>query len=371
MKTTAAGLVTLVALVTFISLAFPLVLAAAGSPEIGDDGRVTFRVGAGEAGEVAVAGQFVEGGPVSLERGEDGVWSATVGPVDPGVYEYRFIVDGMGIVDPGNPAIKPQRVPKSSILHVPGEPPLVWDWQDVPHGTLHTHTYFSKSLGQRRELVVYTPPGYEGGTDSLPLLILIHGFGDNQASWSAHGKAHWILDNLIAEGKAEPMVVVMPDGHPVAPGTGPRDGYGEANAAALEGEIMGDILPLIRAKYRIREGSDSHAIAGLSMGGNHALHTGLRHLDTFAWISSFSGGLQLGSIVDALPDGEAANGKIELLWIAIGKDDRRLIGRNEELVAELESRGIEHTWLITEGDHSWPVWRRYFADFAPLLFRGE
>jgi enterochelin esterase family protein len=338
------------------------------SPEIQSDRHVTFRVRASDAREVTVAGQGING-KVPLTKGDDGSWSATVGPIEPGVYEYSFTVDGVQMIDPSNSAIKPQRSPRTSILHIPGDPPLVWDFQDVPHGTVHQHGYQSKTLGALRQFFVYTPPGYERESAAkYPVLYLIHGFGDNHATWTQHGKANWILDNLIAQKKAKPMIVVMPDGHPIAPGTGARDQYGMANSAALEKEIMEEMIPMIENNYRALADSGSRAIAGLSMGGGHSLYTGFRHLDSFAWIGAFSAGVPgQDRLAELFTNPESANQKLKLFWIACGKSDF-LIERNRQMDALLKEKGIRHTWIETEGDHSWPVWRRYLADFAPLLF---
>lgn len=338
------------------------------SPDIQPDRRVTFRLKAANAKEVTVAGQGING-KVALTKGDNGDWSATAGPIEPGVYEYSFTVDGMQMIDPSNSAIKPQRQPRTSILHIPGDPPLVWDFQDVPHGTVHQHGYLSKTVGGLRQFLVYTPPGYERETNAkYPVLYLIHGFGDNHATWTQHGKAHWILDNLIAQKKAKPMIVVMPDGHPVAPGTGPRDQYGKANTEMLEREIIEEMLPMIENTYRVRNDAAGRAIAGLSMGGAHSLYTGLRHLNAFAWIGAFSAGIPgADRMAELFANPENINQKAKLLWIACGKNDF-LIPRNRELDALLTEKGIRHTWLETEGDHSWPVWRRYLTDFAPLVF---
>jgi enterochelin esterase-like enzyme len=338
------------------------------SPEIQPDRRVIFRVRAKDSKEITVAGQGISG-KVPLTKDEEGVWSAKVGPIEPGVYEYSLTIDGVQTIDPSNSAIKPQRSPRTSILHIPGDPPLVWDFQDVPHGTVHQHGYQSKTVKALRQFFVYTPPGYEKDTASkFPVLYLIHGFGDNHATWTQHGKANWILDNLIAQKKAKPMIVVMPDGHPIAPGSGPRDQYGAANSAALEKEIMEDMISMIESTYRVQANADNRAIAGLSMGGGHSLYTGFRHLDSFAWIGAFSAGVPgQDQMAELFSNAESANQKLKLFWIACGKSDF-LIERNRQMDALLKEKGIRHSWIETEGDHSWPVWRRYLADFAPLLF---
>ncbi len=329
-----------------------------------------FRLKAPQATDVIVSGQAI--GKTEMTKDDNGVWSATVGPVDSGVWEYSFSVNGVQMIDPGNPDIKPQRSPRTSILHIPSNPPQPWDYQDVPHGTVHQHTYSSKTLNRTRDFFVYTPPGYErSGDKKFPVLYLVHGFGDNYAAWSGHGKAHWILDNLIAQGKAEPMIVVMPDGHPIAPGGGAREEYGRLNSEAFETELTKEILPFIEATYRTRNDAAGRALAGLSMGGGHTFHTGLRHLDKFGSLGAFSAGVpgrdQTG---EALTDAEAINQKLKLFWIACGKKDF-LFQRNLQLHDQLKEKGIRHTWLETEGDHSWPVWRRYLSEFAPLLFKSS
>jgi len=309
--------------------------------------------------------------PIPMTHGEDGVWTAQVSSVEAGVWEYSFVVDGLTMIDPANPMLKPQRNPGSSILHVPGTPPNVWDFQDLPHGAVHVHTYQSKALGRMRELLIYTPPGYENdAATKYPLLVLQHGSGDNQQTWIAHGKAHWILDNLIAKGKAKPMIVLMIDGHPL--GQVPRESPANSRTAAMDAfrsELFEDALPLTESRYRVSANREDRAITGLSMGGWQSLSIGLSSMDRFAWIGSFSGAPPDDALIKpALDDSAGTNAKLKLLWIAVGKDDF-LRERNETLIAALKKSGVKHEWLLTEGNHSWPVWRRYLADFAPLLFQ--
>lgn len=338
------------------------------SPEMGEKGTVVFRLKAGKAQEVALRGQWDQQ-QVAMTKDAEGVWSVTVPEVRAGVWEYSFIVDGMSMIDPANPAQKPQRTSTASILQIPGTPPLVWDFQDVPHGTVHQHSYHSKSLGKRRELWVYTPPGYEADAKTeYPLLVLQHGSGDRHDGWVTHGKAHWILDNLIHEKKAVPMIVVMIDGNPL--GMVPRDMADRraASLAAFKTELMSESLPLVKSTYRVSSKREDHAIAGLSMGGWQSLSTGMTHLDDFATIGSFSGAVDEKEIQAALDDAPGTNAKLKLLWIACGEKDF-LLGRNQQLVATLKAKGIKHEWSLTPGDHSWPVWRDYLAEFAPKLFR--
>lgn len=336
------------------------------SPEIAADGSVTFRLRAPKAAEVKVSGQF--GPDTALTRDTNGVWSAIVPNVRPGVHEYRFVVDGLSTVDPRNAAIKPQRWPNTSILHIPTTPPAPWDWQDIPHGTLHEHQYHSKALGTVRRIIVYTPPNPDAAR-RLPVLYLSHGYSDNEATWTVHGKAHWILDSLIAARKAVPMLIVMMDGHAIPPGTAGFEDYGPANSAALCRELTQDILPLVEATYRVQARPAQRAFAGLSMGGHHALTVALNHHDQFGWIGAFSAAPPpTPSIAPGLAQAATVNKNLKLFWIACGTKDF-LYERNGTFTALLKEKGIHFEYRQTEGDHSWPIWRNYLVEFAPKLFR--
>ncbi|WP_395742199.1 alpha/beta hydrolase-fold protein [Prosthecobacter sp.] len=339
------------------------------SPDIQDDGGVTFRLRAPKSQSVAVRGQW-DRKTVPMSKDGEGVWSLTVPKVPAGVWEYSFVVDELVMIDPANTAQKPQRSPTSSILHLPANPPAPWDFQDVPHGTVHQHTYLSKALNKQRGAWVYTPAGYEAGTQKeYPLLVLQHGSGDRHETWVQHGKAHWILDGLIAAGKAKPMIVLMIDGHPL--GQVPRDMADRRalSLAAFKNELFTDAIPLVESRYRVSKDREQRAVAGLSMGGWQALSIGLTNLDRFAWIGSFSGAVEENEIKPALDDAQGTNGKLKLPWVACGKEDTRLIERNHQLVGTLKASGVKHEWYETAGDHSWPVWRNYLVEFAPRLFR--
>lgn len=333
------------------------------SPEILPDGRVTFRLRAPKATAVTLSGQVVKSA-TPLSKDSDGLWSVTVGPVSPDIYEYSLNVDGVAMVDPGNRDIKPMRNPRTSILEIPGTPPLPHDFQDVPHGKATLHWYTSKSLGRRRPMQVYTPPGYDrDATTRFPTMYLFHGSGDNEATWIAHGHAHWILDNLIAQGRAKPMIVVMLDGHAVAPGAAAAR---NANTAAFERDLLEDAMPLVAANYRVADGAANRAIIGLSMGGGQSLTIGLKHSDRFAWVGGMSSSVPE---TDVLPSGDnVLNSRLKLLWFACGKDDF-LFARNNDFDALLTARGVRHDYVVTEGNHSWPVWRKYLVLFAPLVFQ--
>lgn len=362
------GILTFMSIVALTAAAAPDAEAQSGSPEIHPDGKVTFRIRAPRASEVKVAGQF--GKEQTLAKGERDVWSVTTeGPVAPGVYEYSFIVDGMRVLDQMNPAIKPQRQPGASILHIPANPPAPWDLQDVPHGAVSELTYHSKALDKWRRVVVYTPPGYRADGEPLPVLYLSHGFGDNEQTWTAHGKAHWILDNLIAEKKAAPMLIVMPDAHALPPGPGYRDDYATQNTAAFCKELLEDVKPLVESTFNVKKEPAARAFAGLSMGGHHAITVALAHGDQFGWIGAFSAAPpQLPAIQAGLDNAEKTNANLKLFWIACGKADF-LFERNQQFDKLLKEKGINHQYEVTEGDHSWPIWRQYLTEFAPKIFK--
>lgn len=336
------------------------------SPEVHPDRRVTFRLRAPQAKEVTVFGEWGGGGKAALMKDATGVWSATVGPIEPDLYGYSFTVDGLPMLDPANTEVKPMRSSRTSILDVPGDKPSLHDFQDVPHGVVRLHTYRSKALGTKRDLQVYTPPGYDRDQSGrYPTLYLFHGSGDNEATWTALGRAHLILDNLIAQGKAKAMIIVMTDGH-AAPMT--PEGRGR-NVELFKRDLLDNVLPLVEANYRVKPERLSRAIVGLSMGGGQSLAIGLNHPELFAWVGGMSSAVNAPAqtVADALNDAKTTNAKFKLLWFACGKDDF-LLKANQQFDELLTAKGITHTFRLTEGNHSWPVWRRYLAEFAPLLF---
>jgi enterochelin esterase family protein len=333
------------------------------SPEVHADRTVTFRLRAPKAADVLLNGEWKGGGKLAMTKDELGVWSLTVGPLEPDLYGYSFSIDGMSVTDPSNAVLKPMRSPRTSVVDVPGDPPRLHDWQDVPHGTVRLHEYVSKALGRRRPLRVYTPPGYDkDGTAAYPVLYLFHGSGDNEATWTSFGRAHLIADNLLAQGKAKAMIIVMTDGHAAPAG-------GTKNLEAFGKDLLEDVMPFVEANYRTKADREHRAIVGLSMGGGQSLTVGLNALDRFAWVGGFSAAIANPetSVAAALADPAATNAKLRLLWIACGKDDR-LAEHATKLSDLLKAKEIRHELKITEGNHSWPVWRRYLGEFLPLLF---
>lgn len=340
------------------------------SPEVSADRNVTFRIRAPEAKEASVVGE-ISSSPVKMSKDDQDLWSATVGPLPPELYGYSFIVDGLRLPDPANPTIKPMRSPTTSILDIPGDPPLMHDFQNVPHGTVRVHYYRSEAASGLRRMHVYTPPDYDKDVATrFPTLYLFHGANDSDASWTVLGRAHWILDNLVAQGKAKQMVVVMPEGHARAPG----ESASEAEDAirrnqAFQNDLLEEVLPYIEANYRVKAGRADRGIVGLSMGGGQSLSIGLNHLELFAYVGAMSASLHdpKSTIAGFLADPAAANDRLKLLWMACGRDDR-LVPAARDLTAILKSKGIRHEYVETDGGHSWPVWRKYLAVFAPMLF---
>jgi enterochelin esterase-like enzyme len=277
------------------------------APTLGDhftqvlpDGRVTFRLFAPKASAVGliiglkddVHAPGITG--TGMSKGADGLWSVTLGPLEPNLYQYQFSVDGLKISDRGNEMPKPQRQIDTSLLLIPGTPPDFLDEQIGAHGTIRDETYYSTALATNRRVLVYTPPSYERSNATFPVLYLYHGFFDTRYSWVTEGRLAQILDNLLAEGKAVPMIVVVPEAHALPYETtritNPNNywanlaTYWAKNQAAVDAELFHDVIPFIQAHYSISNEPRNRAIAGLSMGGLQAMATGLTHLGYFSWI---------------------------------------------------------------------------------------
>jgi enterochelin esterase family protein len=341
------------------------------SAEVRPDRTIVFRLNAPKAAEVSVSGELFPH-PRAMEKDEKGLWTLTAGPFDPAIYSYTFVVDGVRIADPNSGWLQPGVRGASSQVEVPGDGPMFYDARPVPRGTVHVHWYQSKSLEMLRSFYVYTPPGYEKTRDTYPVLYLLHGSGDTENGWITIGRANVILDNLIADHKAVPMIVAMPFGHPQ-----PAVGFGEAppsrDRALVTRDLLEDVLPMAESEYRIDAKPDRRAIAGLSMGGGQALNIGLTHLDLFRWIAPFSIGLGANAepektFAEAFADPAATNRKIRLFWIGCGKADN-LYPDAQRLDAVLKQHGIEHVFTTSEGAHTWRNWRSYLNTVAPLLFR--
>ncbi len=368
-------------------------LPTVDSPEVRPDRRVTFRFHAPNAKKVVLQSEFAWSTPMKKNRA--GIWSVTAGPLEPDIYAYWFTVDdGLPVLDPANGWVRPNLQSLWSLVRVPGPVPLLWDVQDVPHGIVHRHRYHSGIIGDDRDFYVYTPPGYEpAGQVRYPVLYLLHGLGDEAISWSSVGCADTILDNLIAQGKAKPMILVMPLGY----GRPPKEVAGWMQRHRIDADIwrrgkgsqedidlwrrfiigfrralLDEVMPRVEQEYRVDTSRECQAIAGLSMGGTEALYTGLNLPDRFAWVGAFSSGTVPktdGSFGMDFPGLDAkGHPPFRLVWLGCGKDDFILF-QSRQLDELLTSKGVPHTYKETEGNHTFLVWRRYLAEFAALLFR--
>lgn len=358
------------------SLRAPRFGADVRSPEVGRDGRVTFRLKAPGAQAVSLAR---EGEPrVRMRQDDRGIWSITTDSLPPDYYLYTFVVDGVAMADPANPLSNAVVVGGSaSLVHVPGPAELPWEMNDVPHGALHQHAYRSSLFSETRDFWVYTPPGYDpAAARRYPVLYLLHGVMDDARAWTAAGRAHVILDNLIARGVATPMLLVMPLGYgfPQAPDR-MADAFnlGEQPRVmrAMTSSLLEEVIPEVERAYRVAGGREGRAIAGLSMGGAQALAIGLGHPERFSAIGSFSGALVMygGRFEPWFPRvGGDSTVQRQLLWLACGTDDF-LIGVNRYYADWLRTKGVRFTMTETPGAHTWTVWRRDLVAFALLLFR--
>jgi len=355
--------------------------AAYKSVEQMPDGRVTFRLCAPDAREARVTSNDIdEAIPMGLngaERGlkmtrdATGLWTATTPvPVPADTYRFNFQVDGARVPDPQGTSFSHERVGTNSTFEVMGLEGEFQTWkQDVPHGVVSRIEYWSNSLGQKRLASVYTPPGYMNGSDRYPVLYLVHGAGDSYDSWTSVGRANTILDNLIAAGKARPMIVVMPFGH-----TPDRPGGNMLANTDFGDDLIKDLIPFVDANFRTLADQPHRAMAGLSMGGSHTLRFGLTHPELFDYIGVFSMGLGMQGNAEVSAYEQAydaalkkAAQDLDLVYYAMGKDDF-LYGTVAPTRAMLAKHGIDHVYNETGGGHTWINWRRYLADFAPRLF---
>ena len=339
------------------------------SPVIGTDGRITFQLYAPKATEVLLRSE----GPAPfanqpLARGDSGVWRLTT-QVPADLYIYWYDVDGVAVADPRNNRPRVNMTTVRSLLEVPGAASEFFAERAVPHGQVAAVHYQSKALGVPRRMHVYTPPDYATSSQRYPVLYLLHGAGDNDQSWLMAGRMNFILDNLIAAGKAKPMIVVMPAGH-----TPPTAG-GPPAPDAFSRDLLGDVVPYVERNFRTLPGRERRAIAGLSMGGQQTLNVGLTNLDGFSQLGVFSSGwfgadgaATFAKSHESLLSDPKINDRIRLFWFATGKDDFVLPSTKASL-AMLDQHKIRYSYKETEGGHTWPNWRAYLNEFAPLLFR--
>jgi len=340
------------------------------STEIRADGQVTFRIPAPQATAVRFtsADVFNLGPKAQMTRDDHGVWETTIGPLEPGAYRYNFNVDGVQVADPQNSSISESNNHVSSLLVVPGSKDM--DTRDVPHGAVAQITYYSKSLGKFRRMHVYTPPGYEAGSDKYPIFYLLHGAYDNDNAWPTIGRAGMILDNMIAAGQVKPMVVVMPAGHTssvislggLRRGANPNQG---PPTDEFSRDFLNDVMPYAESHYRVLTDRAHRAMAGLSMGGMQTHRITMANLDKFAYIGLFSGSTISPTEITDVP---AFKSGIKALFMSCGsKENTKGLQTSHDA---LEQAGIKSTIYISpDAQHEWRVWRNSLIQFAPMLFK--
>jgi enterochelin esterase-like enzyme len=353
------------------------------SPQVKADKKVTFRYLAPNAKSVKLGAQF-EKGPVAMTKDSSGIWSVTVGPVKPDIYPYSFNVDGITVMDPANVNMFPNERFKASLVDIPGDQPLIHSLQNVPHGRV-SYEYYSSIEGTTGIVVVYTPPGYEKNTSQkYPVFYLISGTTDTEETFYKVGHTNFILDNLIAAGKAKPMIIVMPYGNPAAKiaeqkgGVMPGDPTSRESTDALnrskmfETDLITNIIPYIDKNYRTINDRNSRAVGGFSRGGGQTLRAAFGNMDKFAWVCCYSAYLSTPemekSYRSVYENAAKTNKDLKLLWVSVGDEDF-LYKQTVEFIDFLKAKNVNHKTLITSGGHTWMNVKHYVAETAPLLFR--
>jgi len=351
------------------------------SPEVHPDRSITFRYRAPNAREVALTGKLAGGTnhQILMTKGNDGVWTVTVGPVPPEIYGYRFDVDGVAETDPSNPAM--QMAYGSCQVEVPvsgGDGLAFYDAKQVPHGAVRIETYYSTTIKANRQLWMYTPPGYDASKDRYPVLYLLHGGGNEESSWTNSGRENYILDNLIADGKAVPMIIVTPLGYARSGlNLGPTDAVGRGPSGTeqttlIQNDLLKDVMPYIEKNFRTVNDPDHRAIGGLSMGAAQSIAIGFTHLDMFHSIVLMSNGVENAdhTYPDFFNNSAATNKALKFFWLGVGGDDPLVGDRVRALEATLKAKGIDHEyWVLPGAVHEWIVWRTGLYTTAPKLFR--
>lgn len=358
------------------------------SPEIHEDQTVTFSIQAPKAEEVKLRGDWmpVEGwipGSVEMEKNEKGLWTYTTEVLEPELYGYVFLVDGLRVNDPNNVFLSRDIATNTNIFIMGEGQTDLYRVNEVPHGSVTRRWYDSPGNNMTRRITIYTPPGYETSSERYPVLYLLHGAGGDEEAWVELGRATQILDNLIAQGKVEPMIVAMPNGNVIqdaAPGEGTKGYYKPAFMVpkTMDGtyeETFKDIMSFVESSYRVKADKAHRAVAGLSMGGYHSLHISRYYPNTFDYVGLFSAAIlpnqnvssKVYQNIDETLIQQMENG-YKLYWIGIGKTDF-LYKNNTEFKAKLDAMGMPHTYRESEGGHVWKNWRIYLSEFTPLLFK--
>lgn len=346
-----------------------------GCPCIFSDNRVLFKVNAPDAKQV----QIDLGELYDMEKDSEGIWTVITKPQDPGFHYYSLVIDGFKFADPASESFfGTGRM--ASAIDIPEDGVDFYNIKDVPHGEIRSRVYFSKTTGTWRNINIYTPPGYDENTNKdYPVLYIQHGGGEDERGWAVQGKTNFILDNLIAEGKATPMIVAIPNGNATKPGVNAR-GYNDEAMAVFKEELFENIMPFVEDNYRVKSGSENRALSGLSMGGGQSFFTGLRNTDMFDYVGVFSTGLFGGIgrdnnsfdaelvIPGILTNPQKFNDNLKVFYISVGEQDNR-IEATKKLVETFKTKGLNVEFNSFPGDHEWQVWRKSLHDFAQKIFK--
>ena len=353
------------------------------SPQINPDKTVTFRYSAPTAKDVKLSAQF-EKAPLAMTKDANGIWSVTTGPVNPDIYPYSFIVDGIQVMDPSNTYFFPNERFKGSLLDVPGDTPLIHSMQPVTHGTVN-YEYYPSSEGTIGTLVIYTPPGYEkDASKKYPVFYLISGTTDTEETFFKVGRVNLILDNLIAEGKAQPMIIVMPYGNiegriaEQKGGLKPADPMGRESEEAVtraktfENDLINNIIPYVEKSYRVIPNTENRAIGGFSRGGGQTLRAAFGNMDKFSYVCCYSAYLTTKEIESSynqlIENPERTNKNYKLLWVSVGNEDF-LYEQALDFMEYLKAKNINYKSLVTTGGHTWMNVKTFLAASVPLLFK--
>jgi enterochelin esterase-like enzyme len=354
------------------------------SAEILPDNSVTFRLLSKEAGSVAVSGDWMPGfgASVPMVKNDTNLWTLTVGPLKPELYSYTFLINGVRVLDPNNPQVKRDGTRNESMFLIPGAESDLYIVKDVPHGTLAKIWYESPGLKLTRRMYVYTPAGYENSNNKYPVFYLLHGGGGDEDAWTTLGRTCQIMDNLIALGRAKPMIVIMPNGNPGqtaaftdAPSRPVTTNPYDMGMGLFEESLVKDIIPYVESHYRVISDRDNRALAGLSMGGMQTLALTGSYPSMFGYIGVMSMGLVDAASMGLKPDPDQdkkfeslKDSGYKLFWVGVGKDDF-LYKSVQSLRSSLDKHGLKYTYRESTGGHSWSNWRIYLSEFAPQLFR--
>jgi len=365
------------------------------SPQIHENNTVTFSVFSENAQSVSVSGSWMGFGETAeMQKNDEGVWSVTVGPLEPYMYQYNFVIDGVSAIDPDNPRAMRDGTRYASTLIVPGEGSEIFQVNNVPHGSITKVWYDSPTLDLNRRMYVYTPPGYEDSSEEYPVLYLLHGGGGDEDAWTSLGRANYILDNLIAEGRAEPMIIVMTNGNAsqtasitdwseepdasmeIPPGSNRSEQDIMEGITAFPNSLVNDVVPYIENHFRVLANSNNRAIAGLSMGCMQTQIIAMTNPGMFQYIGCFSLGIHFNdpfgvisnNILIPAYDEHLETMDNELFYVAVGTDDFVYEGV-QTLREKLDEHDFDYIYNESGGGHTWANWRDYLADFAPRLFK--